>query len=81
MGPIESSSDVALPFVEEALAAGEPTLVAVQDGNFETCRALGGTPAGVTLLSAEECYETSARTRDKFGPLGPPSTRLNRVSA
>jgi anti-sigma regulatory factor (Ser/Thr protein kinase) len=59
--------DVALPFVEEGIAAGEPTLVAVQRRNVEKLgEALGGDP-GATLLSVEQWYETSARTRDKFG--------------
>ncbi len=59
--------DVALRFVEEGLASGEPVLVAVPDRHVENLRdALGGTPEGVTLHVAEDWYETSARTRDKF---------------
>jgi anti-sigma regulatory factor (Ser/Thr protein kinase) len=59
--------DVALPFVEEGIEAGEPALVSVQASNIDNLRAaLGGEPDGVTLLSVEEWYETSARTRDKF---------------
>jgi anti-sigma regulatory factor (Ser/Thr protein kinase) len=58
---------VALPFVERGIELGEPTLVAVQAANFEKLRtALGGEPDGVTLLSVQEWYETSARTREKF---------------
>ena len=59
--------DVALPFVEEGICLEEPTLVAVQGRNVDNLReALGGEPAGVRLLSVEQWYETSARTRDKF---------------
>jgi anti-sigma regulatory factor (Ser/Thr protein kinase) len=59
--------DVALPFVEEAVARSEPTLVAVQARHAENLRsALGGEPEDVTLLPVEQWYETSARTRDKF---------------
>jgi anti-sigma regulatory factor (Ser/Thr protein kinase) len=66
-GSDEALLDVALPFVEEGLKSGEPTLVAVRAQNIENLRAeLGGEPGGVTLLSTEEWYETSARTRDKF---------------
>ena len=66
-GADDEFMDVALPFVERGLAEGEPTLVAVQAANFDNLRsALGGEPDGVTLLSVEEWYETSARTRDKF---------------
>jgi anti-sigma regulatory factor (Ser/Thr protein kinase) len=58
---------VARPFVEEGSARSEPTLVAVQARNAENLRsALGGEPEGVTLLSVEQWYETSALTRDKF---------------
>jgi anti-sigma regulatory factor (Ser/Thr protein kinase) len=63
----EEFMEVALPFVEQGVTSGEPTLVAVQARNVENLRAaLGGEPGGVTLLSTEEWYETSARTRDKF---------------
>jgi anti-sigma regulatory factor (Ser/Thr protein kinase) len=59
--------EVALPFVEKGSARSEPTLVAVQARNADNLRsALGGEPEGVTLLSVEQWYETSARTRDKF---------------
>jgi anti-sigma regulatory factor (Ser/Thr protein kinase) len=59
--------DVALPFIEEGVSAGEPLLVAVQAPNIENLRAaLGGEPEGLTLLSTEEWYETSAGSRDKF---------------
>jgi anti-sigma regulatory factor (Ser/Thr protein kinase) len=65
-GSDDAFMDVALPFVEQGILAGEPTLVAVQGRNVEHLRsALGGEPEGVTLLSVEEWYETSARTRDK----------------
>jgi anti-sigma regulatory factor (Ser/Thr protein kinase) len=58
----------AVPFVEEAVAADEPALVAVQERNVENLRAaLGGAPPRVTLFSGEQWYDTSARTRDKFG--------------
>jgi anti-sigma regulatory factor (Ser/Thr protein kinase) len=67
-GSDDEFMQVALPFVEQGIAAGEPTLVAVQGRNIENLRAaLGGEPDGVTLLSADEWYESSARTRDKFG--------------
>jgi anti-sigma regulatory factor (Ser/Thr protein kinase) len=59
--------DVALPFVEEGIARSEPILVAVEGRNAKNLRsALGGEPEGVTWVSVEEWYETSARTRDKF---------------
>lgn len=59
--------DVALPFVEEGLRLGEPTLLAVGDRHLANLRsALGGTPDGVELHSMEDWYETSARTRQKF---------------
>ena len=58
--------EVALPCLEEGMAAGEPALVAVRPENAESLReALGGEPEGITLLSADEWYETSAGTRDK----------------
>jgi anti-sigma regulatory factor (Ser/Thr protein kinase) len=60
--------DVAMPFVEEGLRAAEPTLVAVQDRHVENLRsALSGTPEGLTLHPIDGWYETSARTREKFG--------------
>jgi anti-sigma regulatory factor (Ser/Thr protein kinase) len=66
-GSDDAFMDVCLPFVEHGIEAGEPTLVAVQASNIDNLRAaLGGEPEGVTLLSVEEWYETSARTRDKF---------------
>jgi anti-sigma regulatory factor (Ser/Thr protein kinase) len=59
--------EVALPFVEEGSVRSESTLVAVQARNVDNLRsALGGEPEGVTLLSVEQWYETSALTRDKF---------------
>jgi len=65
-GSDDAFMDVALPFVEQGMLAGEPTLVAVNGRNVEHLRsALGGEPPGVTLLSVDEWYETSARTRDK----------------
>jgi anti-sigma regulatory factor (Ser/Thr protein kinase) len=66
-GSDDAFLDVALPFIEEGVAAGEPALVAVRAANIENLRdALGREPEGVTLLSTEEWYETSARSRDKF---------------
>lgn len=60
--------DVALPFVEGGMAAEEPTLVTVQEGNVENLRAaIGADPPGVSLFSIEQWYETSARTREKVG--------------
>jgi anti-sigma regulatory factor (Ser/Thr protein kinase) len=65
-GSDDAFMEVAQPFVEQGVLAGEPTLVAVQGRNVENLRsALGGEPPGVTLLAVEEWYETSARTRDK----------------
>src|SRR5918994_981185 len=59
--------DVVVPFVDEALAADQPTLAAVQERHVENLRAaLGGAPPGLTLFSVEQWYDTSARTRDKF---------------
>jgi anti-sigma regulatory factor (Ser/Thr protein kinase) len=66
-GSDEAFLETAVPFVEGGVAAGEPALVAVQGRNIENLRAaMGGEPEGVTLLSIEEWYESSARTRDKF---------------
>jgi anti-sigma regulatory factor (Ser/Thr protein kinase) len=63
----EEFMNVGLPFVESAIEAREPTLVAVQAANVENLRAsLGGEVLGVELLSVEQWYENSARTRDKF---------------
>ena len=60
--------DVALPFVEAGLSEGQPTLVAVQDRHVENMRtALGDPGEGLTLCPVEEWYETSARSREKFG--------------
>ena len=65
-GSDDAFMEVAQPFVEQGISAGEPTLVAVQSRNIENLRAaFGGEPEGVTLLSVEEWYETSASTRDK----------------
>jgi anti-sigma regulatory factor (Ser/Thr protein kinase) len=58
--------DVSLPFVREGIEAGEPTLVAVQRRNVDNLHQALGDADGVTLLSVEQWYETSARTRDKF---------------
>jgi anti-sigma regulatory factor (Ser/Thr protein kinase) len=58
--------DVSLPFVREGIEAEEPTLVAVQRRNVDNLREAFGGADGVTLLSVEQWYETSARTRDKF---------------
>lgn len=53
--------------MEEGIERSEPVLVAVQTRNVESLRsALGGEPEGVTLLSVEQWYESSARTREKF---------------
>jgi anti-sigma regulatory factor (Ser/Thr protein kinase) len=66
-GSDEEFMDVALPFVESAIDAGEPVLVAVRRANVENLRAaLAGGVSGVELLSVEQWYENSARTRDKF---------------
>jgi anti-sigma regulatory factor (Ser/Thr protein kinase) len=59
--------DVALPFLEAGLSSKQPTLVTVQDRHCQNLRsALGNTAERVTLFPAEDWYETSARTRDKF---------------
>ncbi len=66
-GSDDALMNVALPFVEQGIEAGEPTLVTVQASNIDNLRsALGGEPEGVTLMSADEWYESSARTRDKL---------------
>jgi anti-sigma regulatory factor (Ser/Thr protein kinase) len=63
----EEFMDVVMPFIEEGVIAKEPTLVAVQERHVENLRAaLGGAPAGVTLFSTEQWYDTSARTREKY---------------
>jgi anti-sigma regulatory factor (Ser/Thr protein kinase) len=60
--------DVAVPFIEDAARSGEPTLVVVQERNVENLRAaLSGASSDLTLFSVEQWYETSARTREKFG--------------
>jgi anti-sigma regulatory factor (Ser/Thr protein kinase) len=60
--------DVAVPFIEDAALSGEPALVVVQERNVENLRAaLAGTTPDLTLFSVEQWYETSARTREKFG--------------
>src|SRR5262245_3070740 len=57
----------ALPFVQEGMDLGEPVLAVVRGANVEALRSeLGPDPPGVRLLSVEEWYETSARTREKF---------------
>jgi anti-sigma regulatory factor (Ser/Thr protein kinase) len=67
-GSDEEFMDVAMPFIEQGAIAKEPALVAVQERHVENLRsALGGTPAGVTLFSVEQWYDTSAQTREKFG--------------
>jgi anti-sigma regulatory factor (Ser/Thr protein kinase) len=67
-GSDDEFMDVAMPFVEEGVLLKEPTLVAVQERNIENLRAaLGGAPPGVTMFSTEQWYDTSARTREKFG--------------
>ena len=66
-GSDQAFLDLALPLVERGIDRSEPTLVAVHERNLENLRsALGGEPEGVTMLSGEEWYETSARTREKF---------------
>jgi anti-sigma regulatory factor (Ser/Thr protein kinase) len=72
--------EVALPFVEQGIEVGEPSLVAVQASNIDNLRsALGGEPEAVTLLSVEEWYESSARTRDKFARWARQHARSGRV--
>jgi anti-sigma regulatory factor (Ser/Thr protein kinase) len=58
--------DVSLPFVREGIEAEEPILVAVHRRNVDNLREAFGGADGVTLLSVEQWYETSARSRDKF---------------
>lgn len=66
-GSGDAFMEVALSFLEQGVASGEPALVAVRSENVENLReALGGEPEEVTLLSADEWYETSAGTRDKL---------------
>jgi anti-sigma regulatory factor (Ser/Thr protein kinase) len=79
-GSDEEFLDVALPFVEEGIGRGEPALVAVQATNAENLRSsLGGEPEGVTILSVEQWYETSARTREKFADWAADHARSGRV--
>jgi anti-sigma regulatory factor (Ser/Thr protein kinase) len=79
-GSDDAFMDVAQPFVEEGIEAGEPVLAAVQTANVESLRsALGGEPEGVTLLTVEDWYETSARTRDKFARWAEERTDRGRV--
>jgi anti-sigma regulatory factor (Ser/Thr protein kinase) len=59
--------DVAVPFIEEGIRAKEPTLVAAQDRHVQNLRGAVGSPGGLTLCPVENWYETSARTRQKFG--------------
>jgi anti-sigma regulatory factor (Ser/Thr protein kinase) len=67
-GSDDEFMQVVLPFVEDGISRSEPTFVAVQERNLENLRAaLGGEPEGVSLLSVEQWYETSALTREKFG--------------
>src|SRR5262245_12447943 len=67
-GSDDEFMQVALPFVGDGIDRGEPTLVAVRPAGRDNLRAaLGGEPEGVGLLSAEEWYETSARTRETLG--------------
>lgn len=67
-GSEQEFMDVALPFVEQGVASGEPTLVAVGEWNVENLRAaLGDAPPGLTLASVERWYDTSARTRERLG--------------
>jgi len=64
----EEFMDVALPFLEDAALLREPILVTVQESNLDNLRAaLGGFPPGVTAFSVEQWYDTSARTRERFG--------------
>lgn len=66
-GSDDAFAEVAVPFVEHGIAAGEPVLVAVPGPSLEGLRsALGGEPDGVTPLTAEEWFETSAGTREKL---------------
>lgn len=66
-GSDEEFMGVVLPFAEDGLSSGEPTLVAVQGRHVDNLRTtLGGTPEGLTLHPVEDWYETSARTREKF---------------
>ena len=66
-GSDDAFAEVAVPSLRQGIAAGEPVLVAVQGPNVEGLRsALGDEPDGVTLLTVEEWFETSARTRDKL---------------
>lgn len=66
-GSDQEFMDVALPFVEAGLKSKQPTLVAVQERHCENLRAaLGDRADGLELCPAEDWYETSARTREKF---------------
>ena len=66
-GSDDAFGEVAVPFVRQGIAAGEPVLVAVQGPNLEGLRSVfGAERAGVTLLTVEEWFENSARTRDKL---------------
>jgi len=79
-GSDEEFMDVAVPFIEEGLAADEPALVAVQERHVENLEAaLGGTPEELSLFSVEQWHDTSARTREKYARwLGPRTDREHR---
>jgi len=79
-GSIDEFLALSLPFIERGIELGEPALVAVRAANLEHLRrALGGEPDGVTLLSVEEWYETSARTREKLARWAAERTGPGRV--
>jgi anti-sigma regulatory factor (Ser/Thr protein kinase) len=79
-GSDDAFMDVALPFVEAGIDSDEPALVTVQGANVENLRdALDGEPEGVTLLSTDEWYETSAGSRDKFARWVEERTAAGRV--
>jgi anti-sigma regulatory factor (Ser/Thr protein kinase) len=63
---VEGFVDVALPFVREGIEAGEPMLVRIRRDNVGALtKALGDDVRAADIASAEDFYETPARTRGK----------------
>lgn len=58
--------DVTIPFIEDGLAAGEPTLVGLGERNTALVRAALADSAPVTFLAGERQYDRPARTIATF---------------